>query len=153
MALEDQMREAPEQDTNSLSDEEEADLTIAVNIGKQLIDDGGGQVIEQAMGESSDPAQVIGQFVMQMGSQMEEGLPEGMVLSKRIFLAEGGWVEQIMDYLQEEWDVPKEVTDRAEIFIGTTAQEMSQQGAVQEPVPAQQPAAPQGQPPMPMGGV
>ena len=154
MALEEQMRQAPEQD-GALSEEEEADLAIAVNIGKQLLDEGGGQVIDQALEESSDPAQVIGQFVMQMGSQMEEELPEGLTLSKRIYMAEGGGVEQIMDYLQEQWDVPKDVTDRAEIFIGTTAQEIAAQqagGQPQEAVPAEQPAQPMA-PSLPQGGV
>lgn len=134
MALEQEMIE---NEQNTLSDEEEDELKIMVNLAEDMIDDGGYQVIEQAM-NSKDPAQVIGQFILQLGSQLGEQLP--FEISPRIMLAEGGWVEQISDYLQEEYDVPKKIMDRAEIFIGSTAQGMAQQ---QQPAPAQ-PAMPQG---------
>lgn len=72
---------------------------------------------------------------MQMVSQMSEQLPEEVALDPSIFFAVGGWVEQISDYLQEEYDVPKEVMDRAEIYIGTAAQQMAQGQQAQQPAP------------------
>ena len=92
---------------------------------KNLIDDGGWEIISQAL-ESNDPGQIIGQFLMQLVAQMTENLPEGVDIDPAIYLAIGGWVEQISDYLQEEYDVSKEVMDRAEMYIGTASQQMAQ---------------------------
>lgn len=143
MALEDEMTQAPQE--QGLTDEQEADLSIAVNLAKDLIDQGGFDVIEQALA-TKDPGQIIGQFLMQMVSQMGEQLPQDVTLDPSIFFAVGGWIEQISDYLQEEYDVPKEVMDRAEIYIGTAAQEMSKGQAAQ-------PAAPQPEAPLPQGAM
>ena len=147
MALEEQVVEQ-EASANQLSNEEEQDLAIAVNMAMDLIDDGGWQVVQQAE-QSKDPAVIIGQFLMQLGAQLGEQLP--FPISPRIMLAEGGWVEQVSDYLQEEYDVPKDVMDRAEIFVGSSAQQMAQ--AQQQGVPQQaQPAAPAA-PAMPQEGM
>lgn len=151
MALEDQMKGKGEEEQErqdgpeSLTDEEEMDLDIMVNLAKIMIDEGGYKVIEQAEG-SSDPGQVIGQFLVQLGSQIAEALPEEAKPSPRIMLAEGGWVEQISDYLQEEYDVARDVMDRAEMYIGGAAQSIAQgqQGGQQQP--QGQPAPPQGGP-------
>lgn len=123
MALEDQLQE--QQSPQEMTEDQEQDLTIAVNIAKNLIDDGGWDIIEQAL-ESSDPGQIIGQFLMQLVAQMTENLPEGIDIDPAIYLAIGGWVEQISDYLQEEYDVSKEIMDRAEMYIGTASQQMAQ---------------------------
>lgn len=146
MALDEQMtQEAPEME--QLTDEEERDLEIMVALGENLIDEGGWQVIQQAE-QSSDPAVVIGQFLMQLGSQLGEQLP--FDISPRIMLASGGWLEEMSDYLQEEYDVPKDVMDRAEIFIASNAQAMAQQqrGAPQQAAPMEQAQAV-----MPQGGM
>lgn len=123
MALEDQLQ--AQQSPQEMTEDQEQDLSIAVNIAKNLIDDGGWELIEQAL-ESNDPGQIIGQFLMQLVAQMTENLPEGVDIDPAIYLAIGGWVEQISDYLQEEYDVPKEVMDRAEMYIGTASQQMLQ---------------------------
>lgn len=132
MALDEQMaQQGPER----LGKEEEDELRVMVNLAMNMIDEGGDQIIDQAM-NSKDPGTIIGQFIMQLGSQLGEQLP--FEISPRIMLAEGGWVEQISDYLQEQYDVPKKVMDRAEIFIGSSAQNMAGQQAAQQ--------APQGAP-------
>lgn len=123
MALEDQLQE--QQSPQEMTEDQEQDLSIAVNIAKNLIDDGGWEIIEQALA-SKDPGQIIGQFLMQLVAQMTENLPEEVDIDPAIYLAIGGWVEQISDYLQEEYDVPKEVMDRAEMYIGTASQQMLQ---------------------------
>lgn len=149
MALEQQMAAVPEQqameeqqapEQERLTEEEEDDLAIAVMLAENMIDDGGYDIIEQALSSSSDPAQVIGEFLMQLVAQMSEQLPPEGQMSPRVFFAEGGWVEQISDYLQEQYDVPREVMDKAEIFIATQASSMAN-GAVQEQT-GQAPAAP-----------
>lgn len=146
MALEDQLNKEDEQERDdgpeSLTDDEELDLEIMVNLAKIMIDEGGYEVIQQA-DKSSDPGQVIGQFLVQLGSQIAEGLPEEAKPSPRIMLAEGGWVEQVSDYLQEEYDVPRDVMDRAEMYIGGAAQSIAQGQQAQQ---GQPPAPPQGGP-------
>ena len=146
MALDEQMVQQQEQ--SLLSDEEERDLQISVMLAENLIDEGGWKVIQQAE-QSSDPAVVVGQFLLQLGAQLGESLP--FEISPRIMLAEGGWLEQVSDYLQEEYGVPKQVMDRAEIFIASSAQAMAQQQ--QQGVPQQaQPTAPAA-PAMPQEGM
>lgn len=129
-----------------LSEEEETQLSIVVDLAKNLIDDGGYEVIEQAM-SSKDPGQVIGQFLFQMVAQMGEQLP--FEPSPNIFFAKGGWVEQISDYLQEEYDIPKKDMDRAEIYIAQSAQSMAQ--ARVQPAPEQSMPAEQSAPVLPEG--
>lgn len=137
-------QEAESQDSNQLTQEDEDDLEVAVLLGKRLIDQGGNEVITAAA-NSKDPGQVIGQFLLQLGSQLGENMPEGMTLNPKIMLASGGWLEQISDFLQEEYDVSRDDADRAEIYVGQAAQQMAQQQA-----PAEQPAAP---PALPQGAM
>jgi len=148
MALEEKMakKEAPKE--GLLTDDEESDLEIAVMLAEQLIDEGGIEVIKGAQ-ESSDPGQVIGQFLMQLVSQLSEKLPPEMQLSKRIYFAKDGWIEQVSDYIQEQYGIDKKTMDRAEMYIGSAAQKMAQGaqgGAPQGAAPAPEQA------PMP-GGV
>lgn len=164
MALEDQLKNAPPEDmeeegedpsqvtVEQLTDDEEDDLKIMVNLGKNLIDEGGYEVVESAE-KSSDPGQVIGQFLMQLGSQVAENLPEEAKPSPRIFLCEGGWVEEMSDYLQDEYDVPEDVMDRAEIYIGIASQSIAQgQQAPGGPAAPADPAAAAPAPAMPQQG-
>ncbi len=152
MAIEDKMVEQ-ESDVSEqeLTKDEQDDLAIMLTLSKNLIDDGGYEVIEQAQ-NSKDPGVVIAQFLMQLSEQLAEQLP--FEPSARILLAEDGWVEQISDFLQDDYNVPKKVMDRAEIYMATSAQQMGQAGQQQQQAPQQGMEA-QGAPPMPMpqGGV
>lgn len=152
MPLEEQMmqQQAPQEQAApegmALTDEEETDLKIAVLMTHRLLQDGGFDVIEKAVDSSKDPGQVIGQFLMQLGQQLHESMPDDMKLSPKIMLARGGWLEQISDYIQEEEGVKKEVMDKAEIYVASTASQMAQakqqqsggtiEGVQAPPVPA-----------------
>lgn len=132
MALEDKVKKQTDNE-DRLGDEEEDDLRVMVSMAKNMIDEGGISVIEQAQ-SSKDPGQIIGQFLLQLGSQLGEQLPFDP--SPRIMLARGGWLEQVSDYLQEEYDIPRKDMDRAEIFVASTAQSMSQGQQQQQAAPA-----------------
>lgn len=150
MALEKQLAAEEAQQDELLTDDEETDLEIAVLLGKKLIDQGGAEVINAAQG-SSDPSQVIGQFLIQLGSQLVEQMPEELKPSPKVFLASGGWLEQMSDFLQEEYDISKEIMDRAEIYVASTAKQMAQ--TKQQQAAGQPAGAPQAAPPaMPMQG-
>ncbi len=140
MALEQQMA------SQEPKDEYDTDLKIAVLMGERLLEEGGFDVIEKASASSKDPGQVIGQFLMQMGQQLMENMPEGVTLSPEIMLAPGGWVEQMSDFIQSEVGVKKDVMDKAEIYVASTAQQMAQgkqqQGSPEAPPVAPGPTAP-----------
>ena len=124
-------------------------MEIYNTLSKNLIDDGGYEVIEQAQ-QSKDPGVVIGQFLMQLSEQLAEKLPFDP--SPRILLAVGGWVEEISDYLQEEYNVPQKIMDRAEIYMATSAQQMAQAGPPQQGGAPMDPNAQQAAMPMPQQG-
>jgi len=159
MAIKDNLTEQPEVKQERITDSEEKDLSIMVNLAKNMIDDEGINVIKSAE-NSKDPGQVIGQFLIQLGGTLIEKLSGMVDISPRILLIEGGWVEQISDYLQEEYGVPKNTMDRAELYVGGTAQQMAnakqQQAAgqaAQAPAIPQEQTAPQIAPEMPQQGV
>lgn len=152
MALEEQLKQkkqVPEMGQgNTLTEAEHKDLEIAVMIGQNMMDDGGFDVIEQAIEQSSDPAQVIGQFLVQLIQKLAEAFPEDMKLSPRIYLAKNGFVEQMMDILIDEFDLDIKTADRAEIYVAQMAQELAK-SLSQQQAPHGQPS---GQPPLPQGG-
>lgn len=125
MALDEEMQEKEE--NGQLTDEEEDDLRIAVNIAKDLIDQGGIDVIDKAVATSKDPGQVVGQFLMQAAREITNNLPEEVVLSPRIWLARGGVLEEISDYIQDEYGIDSEVMDRAEMYVASALQAQAQQ--------------------------
>lgn len=151
MAIKEKLTEQPEASQEELTDSEEKDLSIMVNLAKNMIDDEGINVIKSAE-NSKDQGQVIGQFLLQLGSSLGEKLAGTVDISPRILLIEGGWVEQVSDYLQEEYGIPRTIMDRAEMYIGGMAQQMAtsqqQQAAGQAP-PMPQEQAPPPQQPMP----
>jgi len=141
MAIKDKLEQEDVQE-GTLSKEEKQHLSIMVNLAKNLIDDGGVEVINAAQ-KSRDPGQVIGQFLLQLGSQISEQLAGKVDISPKILLIEDGWVEQVSDYLQDEYGVSKDVMDRAEIYVGGMAQQQAlaaEQNAA-APAEAQQPVA------------
>lgn len=139
-----EVEEEQDPEMEQLTDEEEDDLAIMVMLSENMIDDAGIDVIDQALKSSNDPGTVIGDFLMQLVAQMSEQLPQDFNLSPRVFLVEGGWVEQISDYLQEQYNVPKDVMDRAEMYIATQSQSMANGAVAQQ---AQAAPAPAGAPP------
>lgn len=137
MALDEKLAKEKAPQEERLTDEEEDDLRVMVSLAKNMIDEGGIQVIDKAM-DSKDPGQIIGQFLMQLGSQIGEQLP--FDISPRIMLAQGGWLEEVSDYLQDEYDIPRKDMDRAEIFVAQAAQGMAQNQQQQAAAPAAPPA-------------
>ena len=154
MALEEQIKNqvpANEQapTLESLTDEEEDDLELAVLTTERLLEDGGYEVIEQALATSKDPSQVIGQFMIQLIQKLNEQFINENQLSRRIWLCKGGWLEQAMDMVIDEFGLDYAVSDKAEVYVADTITKMAQAGQAAGPVPqpGQAPAAmPQGVP-------
>jgi len=144
-------QEAPQQgQPEQLSDEEEKDLKIAVLLTERLMADGGYKVIDDAVKTSKDPSQVIGQFMIQLIKKLDESMPNEAKLSKRIWLCKGGWLEQVMDDLVDEFGLDYSITDKAEVYVADTVKKLAQAGRTNAGA-APQPGAPE-QPPMPQQG-
>lgn len=132
------------------------DVEIAVRMTIKMLQEGGGmKVIVDAIEESQQPAQVIGQFLAQMIGQLAENLQREMDIDPKIFLAKGGWLDSILNYIEKELDMPPEFSDEIypEVLETIKGAAQGNSGAPQQP-PQGQP--PQGQPPQPqaaMGGL
>jgi hypothetical protein len=148
MALEDQV--APEEQTEqpqqgqapapeNLSDEEEKDLKIAVLLAERMLEDKGYDVIQKALDTSKDPAQVIGQFMLTLIKKLDESMPNDAKLSKRIWLCKGGWLEQVMDMVIDEFQLDYSISDKAEVYVADTASKLAKAGSAQGGAPAPQP--------------
>lgn len=140
MAIEEQvMNQVPANEQaptlESLTDEEEDDLELAVLTTERLMEDGGYEVIEQALATSSDPSQVIGQFMIQLIQKLNEQFVNENQLSRRIWLCKGGWLEQTMDMVIDEFGLDYAVSDKAEVYVADTITKMAKQGASAGPAP------------------
>ena len=114
-----------------------ADADKIMQLVVKLLDQGGWDVVEQALG-SQDPAQPIGAFVAQLIMQITEQMAQSeQDMDLRAWLMPGGIVEMLLNMFEAEFDLPPEFSD--EIFKNVVK---NIQAAMQEP--QQQPQ--QGQP-------
>jgi len=100
----DQMGDAPVPDD---------DIELLVRTGIKLLNEGGGlDVIKQALDTSQDPGQVVGQFMAQLIMKMGEDLVEQLQLDPRAFLAKGGFLEELLDYIEQKLGLPSDFSDQ-----------------------------------------
>lgn len=88
------------------------DLEIAVRMGIKLLNDGGIDVIRDAINKSQDPAMVIGQFLTQVIGILAEQLVKELDADPRLFLAKDGWLEEMLDYIEKKLGYPEEFSDQ-----------------------------------------
>lgn len=125
------------------------DTELVVRMTIQLLDQGGLKVIEDALNKSQDPAMVVGQFLAQMIGVLAEQLGEQINLDPRVFLAKGGWLDHVLDYIEKQLGYPEEFSDQ--IYSATL--ETIKAAAMSPPAPNNvmggEPEQPAAQPPMP----
>jgi hypothetical protein len=108
------------------------DIELAVRMGIKLMTEGHGlDIIRQAVNSSKDPAQVIGQFLAQIMAEMGTKLQQEYAIDPKIFLAKGGWLEHMLDYIETQLGLPKDFSDQ--IFAQTV--EVIKAAAQQPPAP------------------
>lgn len=143
------------------------DVEIAFRMAVQLLQQGGGlDVIRNAMNESNDPAQVVGQFLAQIMGQLAEQLQGQINLDPRVFLAKNGWLDLMLDYIEDQLGLPSEFSDQVygEVVETIKAAAMGPEAPNNamdpnasmpaQPQPPNQPGAGQApQPAMPGGGM
>lgn len=124
------------------SDLEQLDLEIAVKLGTKLLKEAGGlKALEKAISDSGDPAQAVSKFLVQLMMQIKEAIDaQGVELSPNIVLGEGGWVNQMLDLIEEELGLPPDFSDEVFNDVMETFKAMSQGNRGAE----QAPAGPQG---------
>jgi hypothetical protein len=89
------------------------DVEIAVRMGIKILTQGNGlKIIEDALNQSKDPGQVIGQFLAQVMAQMAEELQKKIGLDPAVFLAKRGFLETILDYIEGKLGYPKDFSDQ-----------------------------------------
>ncbi len=89
------------------------DVEIAFRMAVQMLSDGGAiQMIKDAINQSNDPAQVIGQVLAQLMSKLAEQLQNELEIDPAIFLAKGGWLELVLDYIEKKLGYPEEFSDQ-----------------------------------------
>lgn len=136
------------------------DLEIAVLMAQDMLANGGMQVIKDAINQSQDPALVVGQFLGQLIGQLAEGLTQQFPdFDARIFLAKDGWLDTILEYIEDELGYPENFSDQIYTEVlelikaaasGPEAPNNVMGGEEEGSLPEQpDPAAPPGQPGQP----
>lgn len=91
-------------------DEEQVELVTRLAV-KMLKEGGGLDTLKRALDTSQDPAQVTGQFLVQLIAALAEELSKQIDLDPRIFLAQGGFLDHILDYIEQQLSLPAEFSD------------------------------------------
>lgn len=139
------------------------DVELAFRMGVKLLTQGNGlDIIRKAVNTSTDPAQVIGQFLAQIMAKLAEGLQKQYDVDPKIFLAKGGWLEHMLDFIEKKLGLPSNFSDQifAQVVevIKAAAQTPPAPNNAMDPNAGQaqteptQEQVPQGQPPMPPNG-
>ena len=112
------------------------DIELLVRAGIKLLSGGGIDVIKKAIDSSNDPAQVIGQFMAQLILKMGEDIVEKMQIDPRAFLAKGGFLEELLDHIEQKLSLPSDFSDKvySETVEVIKAVVMSRGAGRQEPV-------------------
>lgn len=112
------------------------DTRTVVLMGKAMLKQGGLDVIKKALAQSRDKAQVIGTFLAQMTGQMAEMTAEEGI-DPAIYAQPGGFIEQILDYIEIQLGLPKDFSDQVYNETLETIKAASMNGGAQ---PQQAPA-------------
>ena len=88
------------------------DVELAVLMGIEILNEGGGlELIKKAIDQSQDPAQVVGQFMSQIIAQLAEALAKEYSINPGIFLAKDGFLEYILNYIEQKLGYPESFSD------------------------------------------
>lgn len=87
-------------------------VELVTRLAVKMLKEGGGlQVLEKALQQSQDPAQVVGQFLVQLIAGLAENLSQRIDLDPRIFLAPDGFLDHILNYIEQQLSLPPEFSD------------------------------------------
>lgn len=109
----DQVNQAKQAKENKGKKYSATDAEIATRMGIKLLSEGDGlKVIKNAIDQSQQPAQVIGQFLAQMMGQLAEQLQKEANIDPGVFLAKDGFLDAILNYIEKKLGYPSDFSDR-----------------------------------------
>lgn len=143
-------KEAPNKD-DILTDKDAKDQRMLVQMGVDILEQGKAiQTIKAALESSEDPAQVVGQVMSQTLMALAEQSVQEMGVNPKIFLAKGGWLNDMLDYLEGKLGLPADFSEEVWYSVVETVKAAVQ--AAQKGGQAPQPGPGPGQQEQPMGG-
>lgn len=90
-------------------------VELVTRLGIKLLKEGGGlDTLGKAIQQSQDPAQVVGQFMVQLIGSLIEQLKEQIDLDPRVFLVPDGFLDNMLDFLEDQLSLPSEFSDQVE---------------------------------------
>lgn len=153
--------DAVEERDDEVEEEEEdegtSDAELVTMMGFAALDAGGLDVIKKGLESSQNPAQVVGQFLAQTLLQMAEFTQKSLKIDPGVYMADGGFLEQMLDYIERKLGLPPEFSDEVYGEAMETIKAVANSKGPNAPkgqaaAPAQA-SAPQGQPAgLDMGG-
>ena len=94
-----------------------------------------------ALQQSADPAQVVGQFLVQLIGHLADVASEQFNFDPRVFLARDGWLDRTLEFIEDELGLPEEFSDQVKDTVLEMIKALAQ-GEKQPQQPAQaQPGA------------
>lgn len=88
------------------------DAELATRMGIKMLKEGGGlKVIADGINQSKDPAQVVASFLVQMMGSLAEKLHQEVGMDPSVFLAKGGFLDAILNYIEDQLGYPEEFSD------------------------------------------
>lgn len=128
----------------------EEQVELVTRLAVKMLNEGGGlQVLQKALQQSQDPAQVVGQFLVQLIAALAENLSQRIDLDPRIFLVSDGFLDHILDYIEQQLSLPREFSDEVKDECVEMIRAMAQ--GETKPGQPQQAGPQQGAPPQPAG--
>lgn len=106
-----QLENATEETEEGTTEYRAVDVKVATNIVLEALDQGGLQVIRDAINQSEDPAMVIGQLLAQIFGQVAESAEQEYNIPPGVFVAEGGVLDHVLNYIESELGYPEEFSD------------------------------------------
>src|SRR5690348_9690407 len=105
--------QAPQQEGPEKKEYPKEDVELAFRMAVKMMNEGGGlKMIADAIQQSKDPAQVIGKFLAQLMGQLGEKLRDELGVDPGIFIAKGGFLDHILDYIETQLGYPSDFSDK-----------------------------------------
>lgn len=127
-------------------DEQEVnpDAQLVSMMGMAMLNKGGLQAIEQALGQSQDPGQVVSQMLAQMTGRLAEYTSAEMGIDPGVYAMPNGFVDQMLGYIERKLKLPKEFSDQ--VYDETMEVMKAAAMSPEQAQAGQQQAPPQGAP-------
>ena len=100
------------EDMEDAEDEGNSDSELVSMMGMAMLNNGGLKVIEDALRGSQEPGQVVGNFLAQLTGQIAQFGQENLGIDPSIFLQKGGFIDQLLDYIERKLGLPREFSDQ-----------------------------------------